>query len=232
MALKEILDFVFPQYCISCGRILRSNEAILCHRCAKLVKEIRQPCCKKCARSLAFKGMLCPECKNRKTYLSALWSYAHYIGIMKKLIHTFKYRKRKYVIKFLDERISDFTSLIKKEANIDLIVPVPLCKAHLKKRDFNQSFIVAKMLSSKMGVPAISCMERIKITVPQHELPRIERFDNVADAFIVSYGEIKGKNILLVDDIFTTGATINECARVLLDAGANKIYGFTLARGI
>ena len=117
---------------------------------------------------------------------------------------------------------------------VDYVVPVPLHKKRLRKREYNQSLILASSVSKHTGIGLLkNCLLRVKTSVPQSQLPRKERFKNVKNVFDVAKpAMVNGKILLLVDDIFTTGATINECSKVLLKAGAKEVRVLTLSRAI
>lgn len=117
--------------------------------------------------------------------------------------------------------------------NIDLIVPVPLHRSRKAERGYNQAELLAKYLSSKLGIPLNSRnLIRTKATKIQNKLSRHEREQNLKDAFIIRQSNVfKDKRILLVDDIFTTGATVNECSRILMECGVKEVYVITIATG-
>jgi ComF family protein len=115
---------------------------------------------------------------------------------------------------------------------LDVIIPVPLHPQRLREREYNQSLLLANRLSRQTGIPLLlACLLRIRPTVPQTSLSKKERLTNLRGAFSVSKpAYIQGKRILLVDDVFTTGTTLNECAKTLRRAGSGHVYGLTLAR--
>jgi len=130
------------------------------------------------------------------------------------------------------KRLIDFSGEIFASKSIDIIVPVPLYNSKLRERSFNQSEIIAKIFLSNYKLRLVNALEKIKWTEPQNRLNKYERQKNIKNTFAVRGGEdICGKKILLVDDVFTTGSTLNECARILMRAGAGLVYGFALARG-
>jgi len=144
------------------------------------------------------------------------------------LIRLFKYEGKVKLGRFLSDLIIDRCL----PPQFDIIVPVPLHSKRLKERGFNQSFLLAHQINKKLSLPVIADdLQRIKWTRPQVELDWRERASNVKGAFtLIDNEEIKGKEVLLIDDVYTTGSTVNECARVLKKAGAKKVYVATVAR--
>jgi ComF family protein len=215
MKNKEfLLDLIFPKFCLGC----KKEGSFLCEDCFSTL-EIS-------TSHQKFKG------KN----LADLYFPVNYENfLVKKLIQNFKYppliKELKKELAFLI--ISHFLLLDKKPDFSDFIlVPIPLSKKKLKRRGFNQAEEIAKELAEFLKIPLISdCLIKTKETKDQVELSEKERKENVKGAFFIKNKEkIVGKNVLLVDDVFTTGATIEEAARVLKEAGAKKIVGIVIAR--
>jgi ComF family protein len=215
MKIKEfILDLIFPKFCLGCKR----EGAFLCEDCFSTL-EIS-------TTHRKFNG------KN----LTDLYFPVNYENfLVKKLIQNFKYppliKELKKELAFLI--ISHFLLLDKKPDFSDFIlVPIPLNKKKLKRRGFNQAEEIAKELAIFLKIPLISdCLIKTKETKDQVELSEKERKENVKGAFFIKNKEkIAGKNVLLIDDVFTTGATIEEAARVLKEAEAKKIVGIVVAK--
>jgi ComF family protein len=227
-------DIFFPKQCFGCQK----GETHLCEDCKSSFVEIShyQYC-------LCKKPMLlidqCHNCKNKK--LDALYSAVSYKKILvKKLIHYFKYESFvKELSKPLSSLIIDHFYLLeqqpyflKNKINF-ILIPIPLHIKRLKWRGFNQAEELAKELSKFLDIPLIlNCLIKNKETLPQTELKSEKREKNIEGVFLIKNDqEIKGKKILLVDDIYTTGSTMEEAARVLKKAGAEKVIGLTIARG-
>jgi competence protein ComFC len=153
---------------------------------------------------------------------------------MKNLIHGFKYDSRLHLSEVLSDLFSAFLcdnhSLLD---GVDRVTFVPMAQKRLRKRGFNQSLVLAKGVAESYGIPMDDCMEKYRPTKNQNELSRDDRLVNLRGAFRVKdASDISGRTVLIIDDVMTTGATLNECARALLDAGASEVRGITLARGI
>ncbi len=149
---------------------------------------------------------------------------------LQSIIHALKYEKKFLIGKYLGRLLAEVRSDIISEWKIDYIIPVPLHRLKLSERGYNQSYYIAKGLGRELSVPVKSIfVKRIKYTQSQTMLSRIERQANLSDAFKAYGKKIKSKKILIVDDVITTGATTNECAKVLLEAGAAKVFAASAA---
>jgi len=230
--LSGLIDLIYPKVCEICDVKLGLDENILCKACLRKVILNTPPLCAKCARRLPFKKPLCFECKGRHSYLKQVWAWGIYDGTLKKCLHIFKHKKRKYIIEPFIGQIRSFAEQEGILKSIDMLVPVPLHPSNERDRTYNQAEIIAKILALRPGKPVVHALKKTKKTELQHFLSRRERKRNIENAFkAMDPGSLQGKSVLLVDDIFTTGATMNECARTLRQAGARYVYGFALARG-
>lgn len=231
--LREMMDLIYPPFCEICAVRLAQTEYHICNRCLGKIKVNSPPFCRYCSRHLSYERASCRECLHEKSYLKQVWSWGIYHDVLKKCIHLFKYKKRPYLINLFRKELVEFSEGVFPIKNIDIIIPVPLYSAKLKERSFNQSEVIAKIFSKHYRLGLEDALKKIKWTKPQNQLTKYERRKNIKNTFAVKDKKrICGKKVLLVDDIFTTGSTLNECARTLLKAGAEIVYGFTLARGL
>ena len=154
-----------------------------------------------------------------------------YDGIIRFLIHKMKYEKNKKIAYALAELVEDKLRLFLKKHHVNYIVPIPIHPKRLKERGFNQSELIAKVLSERLGVPMrTDLIGRTRYTIPQSKLKNIERVENVKDSFeILNEFEIMGKDIILIDDIYTTGSTIEECSKVLSEHNTRKVYFLSIS---
>jgi len=225
------LDLLFPKACLNCGE----PGEYLCQDCQALVEVLERQFCPVCSK-VSIDGV-CLDCRNR-TNLSGLYFAVSYKNpIVKKLIAQFKYEPFvKDLAGTLSSLIISHFQLLNKKLpfleNPHLIIPVPLHKKRLKWRGYNQAEELAKGLSAYYGMPVLKdFLFREKQTLSQQELKKEERKENIKGAFVCKNGEdIKGKKILLIDDVFTTGSTMEECARVLKEAGAEEVLAVAVAR--
>ncbi len=231
--IEAFKDLCFPPLCLSCGANLPSGPPLFCLSCRANVRLIRSPFCSCCGKPFPFSAggsHLCGFCLKSKWQFSEARSIFQYNGCVPKIVHSFKYSGSTVALKTFFALKKELPHL-DHFSDVDLIIPVPLHVKRLRKRGFNQALLLAKALlpecRSKIS-PYI--LERQRRTVPQTGLSGVERRRNLKNAFQVCQpAEVRGKRILLVDDIFTTGSTVNECAGTLRRAGAKEIMVLTLA---
>lgn len=240
--LKNLLNFLLPPTCHICKLPIKGyGNPYICRICWDKIKFIEYPVCPCCG--IPFKSnvtlikspdFLCGECREKKRHFTKAIAVGIYEGTLSEAIHILKYQKRQAMAKYLNVMITDV--LLQRLFDSDIIIPVPLHKKRLNERGFNQSLLIAHHLSNRLSIPlCMDGLQRTRCTRPQIELSRDERLKNVRGAFAVLAGlkpthRIKGMKIILVDDVYTTGATVNECAKVLKKAGASEVVVFTIAR--
>ncbi len=216
--------------CLMCGG---SNSRLLCKNCASTIEFIQERKCFKCGKGLLddYDENICPDCKESNFTFHSAYSSFYYKGTGKELIHKFKYEGKKEIAEILAGYLIDIVR--KENLKADIIVPVPIHKNKLEIRGFNQAYIMSQYLSKYMNLPVWSGLIRVKDTKGQYNLDKFARKLNVNNAFSADllYNVIN-KRILLVDDVFTTGNTAEECSKVLKESGAAEIYVVTVASGI
>jgi ComF family protein len=236
--LNGLLDIVYPKACVVCKNKLKdisSIDNIICRECWGKIKRNTPPFCWCCGRHLEpsnFTKHLCPECLKKKLHFDRAFSPCVYEGVIKELIHEFKYQGKDYLGSLLSKLMVEFI----KEYNVpvdylDFIVCVPLHTTRLREREFNQAEILSNHIALEFKKNTLNdALRRSRYTKTQTELEENERLLNVKDSFSVTKKElIKAKNILLIDDVLTTGATSSEAAYALKNAGANIVFVLTLA---
>ncbi|MFV0504413.1 MAG: ComF family protein [Lachnospirales bacterium] len=230
-----ILDIIYPPICFVCdSKIpLRHEERDICNVC----KNILQPkekdfSCKICNRET--KGSdYCNICKKKirhgiKFYFTKNYYLFEYMDLGQNVVQRFKYKGQLYLSK-------SFSRLFKEWyrgefSEVDVIIPVPMYKDKEKKRGYNQSDFIAKMVSDILNIEYKKILIRVKNTIPQSKLSVESRYKNLNNVFELNRNfDIMNKNILLVDDIYTSGSTVNNCAKVLMKNGARSVVTFTLA---
>lgn len=236
--IKEaVISFVYPVYCDSCKKVLPpSAKPGVCDACLRQVKRHPEPYCAICGRTVSgARDRLCHECRAEKPAFTAARSACLYEGVMKELIHRFKYKNRRSLAGLFAGYMLD---LLKRDTlfsgGIETVAFVPLHRRRLRERDFNQSEALAKRIAGGLGLPVADCIEKIRRTASQNELSRRERLVNLKGSFRTRDSRSEGvrdRVVLLVDDVMTTGATLDECGRTLLAAGAREVRCLTAARG-
>jgi ComF family protein len=218
------LDLVYPPQCGGCG----APGARWCSRCQQCVKPFIAPICEKCGQR-AETGSLCSNCRNFPPDYIALRSYAVYSGELRKAIHRLKYEGDMALGEILARPMIQILNATKW--SIDLITPVPIGSTRRRERGYNQAALLAWPIALSCGLPyRPHSLERGRETRSQVGLSADERRTNVSGAFTSSASIVKGKNILVIDDVTTSGATIEACTEALLANGAEKVFGLTLAR--
>ena len=235
---RKLLNLILPPRCIKCGKILSEKNG-LCPECFNSINFISSPYCYKCGRpfeketDLTFASkQYCGACLQKKKFLFDIQRSAFtYDDASKNLILDLKFRDKTFSAETLADILYQCGTDIWKE-NPDLLIPVPIHRMRLMQRRFNQSALLVKHLSIKSKIIAdYSSLERSINTIPQVKLTGLARRTNLKNAFKIKHLQnIKGKKIVLIDDVETTGSTLNECAKVLRKAGAKAVYSITLAR--
>jgi ComF family protein len=231
-------DFVFPSVCRICrarlsqtlsvaeGENQSENYGLICSACEKTSSRLAAPLCSACRQILPAGAGFCPSCAKPESV--TLFAFGLFDPFNRELLHRLKYYGDRPAGDFLGNRLGKLVFSLEKEPKWDAIVPVPLHWTRKWSRGFNQSLILAKAVSKTLGVPVLSALRRTKRTQDQTKLSRSARLANVRGAFRV-VSDVKGKKLLLLDDVSTTGATLEECRRVLADGGAEEISAAVVA---
>ena len=231
---KGLLSLCFPSCCGVCDE-RTADGCFLCERCAEDVERICEPRCERC--SFPFRGAItekftCANCEQRELHFECAVACFVSDGPVRTFIHGFKYSGQFYYRKTLSAWLAETLDDARIAAHpFDALVPVPLHHVRYRERDFNQAEVLAKGIAEKAGKPVWNALRRVRNTPTQTRLDREERAENLRGAFVVRRPEqIKGRDLLLVDDVFTTGSTVEECSRILRKAGAASVRVITVAR--
>jgi len=189
------------------------------------------PICPKCGRPQSS-AILCPSCVGWQAEIDGIRSPFRFDGAIRQAIHQLKYRNLRAVAGLFAQLLNDY--LISNPVPGEVLVPVPLHRKRLKERGYNQSSLLAQELVKLTNLPLIdNCLVRERHALPQARTATVEeRRSNVANAFSCRDGRLKGRQVLLIDDVATSGATLDACARALKEAGAASVWGLVLAREI
>ena len=234
--LSKLLNLIFPLRCLGCDDVLGKEWGYLfCDKCYADCDFFRNTKrCRICSAPVEFEDNLCAYCRTHERYFIRNISCARYHGAIKNAIKRYKFDKRPDLYRGLGEILTDEISDYNL-TGIDIIIAVPLHKRRLKVRGFNQSELLAKYVSKELNISYVKgALAKVKDSPPQSTMKTpSERRKNVAGAFAVVDKEvICGKNILLIDDVFTTGATLSEISRILIKSGAKTVYTATIAMAI
>ena len=226
--LKGIaLDLLFPQWCIGCGK----EGGLICSSCHSSLSRIMPPLCPRCGRPQPS-GILCPGCVSWQAEIDGIRSPFRFDGVIRQAIHQLKYRNLRALATPLAQLLKDY--LTNNPIPGEVLVPVPLHRKRLRERGYNQSSLLVMELGKVTNLPVEKdCLVRLRQAPPQARTPTVEeRQSNVADAFACRDQRLRDKQVLLIDDVATSGATLDTCATVLKAAGATSVWGLVLAREI
>jgi ComF family protein len=236
--LSNLLNIAFPRVCLVCHKPLKDNsiDNLLCADCWAKIEKNRPPLCTLCGRKIRETGItkkFCPDCsKGRNFSFERAFSPCVYEGVMRELIHKFKYQGRDYLGVPLARLLIEFIEQYRINLEpFDLLMPIPLHKIRLKEREFNQAEVLACRVANQFSLALSSSnLWRKHYRKAQMELEGNQRWENIKGCFALrNPQEVRGKNILLVDDVLTTGATCSEAASALKAAGAVRVWVLTLA---
>ena len=214
---------IYPNKCLFCGKIISENET-LCKTCLETIKLVGKNTCKYCGRDLEY----C-RCKIGDFAFDGNASCFYYIGTTRILVHRFKFRKRPQLGKILSESMIKTIGDKYKGFTFDRVMFVPATKMNRMVRGYDQAEILADNISALLGIPLCSDLKSKFRLLPQKSVGYKNRRKNVKGKFYIENSDLKGKRILLVDDVMTSGSTLSECAKILKKAGAKEVYCITFA---
>lgn len=236
--VESFLELLYPEKntCFICNIYDESiNDKYICADCEKKLKRINPPVCNKCSKPIDYDSSdcLCPDCNVYDKSFEMSKSLYSYEGIIKDCIYSFKYYNKPYFYKFFGSLVLNFM-IANDYTNFDYITSVPLHKSKMRTRGYNQSELIAKYIADELFIPYVNALKRTKKTTKQSQQSKEDRRKNLKGAFTVKSPQknekIKNSNVLLVDDVYTTGSTADECSKALLNFGVTKVYVITIAR--
>jgi len=221
------LDLLFPQWCVGCGK----EGEFICSACHRALPRIMPPLCPRCGKPQPS-GILCSGCVSWQAEIDGIRSPFRFDGVMRQAIHQLKYRNLRALAQPLAGLMQDYLGNYPLPGEV--MVPVPLHQKRLRERGYNQSCLLAKELGKLINLPVVDdCLIRQRQAPPQARAATVEeRRNNVADAFSCCDRRLQGKQVLLIDDVSTSGATLDACAIALKANGATSVWGLVLAREI
>ena len=217
-----LANLFYPQRCVGCER--RASD-VLCRACFEALPFVGHPFCRRCGAPTAFEVYGCGECRDKDFGFDGARAPLRYEGVGKELVHALKYKR---YIRVVEKVMVPLMVDLLDGGRFDGVVPAPLHRVRLAKRGFNQAELMARGVAEKINALVLDKLKVVRRTRDQVELSAEARRANVAGAY-ASRGPVAGR-ILLVDDVFTTGATLSECAGVLRKAGAKEVHALTLCR--
>jgi len=226
-----VLQLLFPLRCPACDKIVKPMGEKICTECLGRLKLLTPPWCMKCGKKLTGPGEFCADCARKEHSYErgrALYEY----GAASLSIYRFKYGGRREYASFYGEEAARYLGSFVREVRPDGLIPIPLHRKRMAARGYNQAELFARALGEGLGVPVYTeILTRKKNTAPlKYENPQ-ERQNNLKKAFNIEQNDVKLKRIVLIDDIYTTGSTMDEAARTLKAAGVEQVYFIALACG-
>lgn len=235
--LENLIHIVFPPRCPFCDKVLFSSvlvpQDLACSSCRSKLEYIQEPVCKKCGKPLTDQRQeYCYDCKRHHCHFQqgkALWVYQ---GEVKHSIYRFKYQGRQEYARYYGRELAQKYGDWIRRHSIDALVPIPLSRKRYRQRGFNQAKLIADEVSRQTKVPVYgNLLLRVHDTRAQKELNDQERKNNLKKAFKTRANKVQLDHILLIDDIYTTGSTMNEAAGELKQSGASEVYCLSLSIG-
>ncbi len=239
------MELLYPPSCVLCGKVLPTDSGKVdngetlydfekvCETCKGKIKIMEEPTCMKCGKMVESPLVeYCHDCENSEFTFLRNRSVFPYTGTIRKAMHDFKYAHRKENALFFGQAINNYLGEWMKSLQVDAVIPVPLHKKRKRRRGYNQALLLAEIVGRYLDVPVdANILTRYGNTKPQKELGRKERKINLEKAFKISQNELQYYRVLLIDDIYTTGATLEGAAGVLKAAGVEEIYCVTACVG-
>lgn len=230
-----IIDLIFPRRCPVCQDIVTSGDGsgLICPDCRKRLPYVKHPCCMKCGKEIGEEDVeYCSDCIRIPKHFIKGFPIFNYTEPIQKGIMAFKYYNRREYAEFYGEEMWNRYAESYKQIRPDGILPVPLHWRKKRSRGYNQAEVLAIRLGQRLQVPVYTkLLVRQIYTTPQKELNDKERLNNLKKAFLFRENDVKLNRILLVDDIYTTGATIEACTQALLQAGVEQVYYTSICIG-
>lgn len=228
--LKKILDIFYPRRCPVCQKILEDQRRMICPKCEKELRPIGHPRCYKCGKPVE-KGEYCRDCQKRTHIFEQGRGIFIYDSRMRRSVTRYKYYGCREYGDFFAKAMYRYAQSELREWAPDLIVPVPIHRSKERKRGFNQAAWLAEKLGRYTGIPVdVDLVRKVMKTKSQKKLNALQRRKNLERAFCVT-GSVRGLNVLVVDDVYTTGSTIDAMAGCLKKKGAKNVYFLTACIG-
>ena len=223
---EAILNILYPRRCPVCGGIVKPTGKLICPACFRELSFVKSPTCKKCGKEIEDETMeFCEDCMNHRHVYEYGAALLNYNDAAKNSMVQIKYHNKREYLDFYGAVLAVRHERTIRKMNVDVIIPVPIHPSRRRKRGFNQAEVLAKIMGERLGIPVrTDLLKRTKKTLPQKELSAGERLKNLSGAFQAEEVPKEIRRVLLVDDIYTTGSTIEACTRALKASGVQTIY--------
>ena len=230
--LEMVGTLLYPSRCPVCDKVVPLWDDGICSGCLKTVRYVKPPRCLKCGKSIEKESEeYCGDCQERRHLFKQGRALFYYKDVAR-AIYRFKYSGRQEYAKVFGKEMAYYLGEYIKEIQPDAIIPVPLYRRKERKRGYNQSVLLARVLGEELHIPVYErILIRSRDTKPLKFLNPEERLNNLKKAFILAENGVKLKRVIIIDDIYTTGSTIDAIAELLIERGIEEVYFVTLAIG-
>lgn len=230
---ERLIDALYPPVCPVCMKVIWERNARICTKCREKLVVIEEPLCKRCGKPVDDdRAEYCSDCNRHEHYFDAGRGVFLYKGDIKKSIYNFKYNNKREFVKFFGDEIIENLGRWIADISPDVLIPVPLYPKKERMRGYNQAELIARYLGEKLNIPVEPYLiERRINTLPQKELSADSRKKNMKKAFNIAENIVKLNIAMVVDDIYTTGATADAVSRLLKEAGVREVYVLTICAG-
>ncbi len=220
------LNMLYPRRCPICSDIAMPKGELVCPECMDNIPYVKEPRCYRCGKELRDERTeYCFDCSKHTMYYEKGVSLFRYNHVMRRAMDGFKYKNRQEYADFFTAELIRVYGDVMQSWGADAIIPIPIHKSRRKVRGYNQAELLAEPISEFLKVPMeAKLIVRTRKTKPQNKLNDKERQKNIEGAFKIAENVVQLKKVILVDDIYTTGSTINACARLLREAGVKQVY--------
>lgn len=230
-AADRLLNLLYPRCCPLCHEILRDQRALVCPDCGKNLKPVAEPRCMRCGKPVGAEEEFCPECRGGRHEFTQGRGVFLYDEVFRRAIVKYKYGGRRQYGEFFARAMCLYGEKDILRWQPDVVVPVPLHPKKQRARGFNQAAILGELIGEYFGIPFSSeLLKKVRSTKSQKKMSAGERRRNLKGAFAVT-APLFGRTVLIIDDVYTTGSTVDEAARALKRAGAGKVYFLALCTG-
>lgn len=230
---EAVVSLFFPRHCPVCEQIVLPRGQMICPQCVKKLEPVRQPFCLKCGKELESDLMeFCYDCSRHPRTFERNFALLNYNEAASNSMVSVKYRNRREYLDFYGRALCRKFGSMLVRIRPDILVPIPVHPSRMRVRGFNQAQVLAEIIGEILKIPVYEeVLKRSKKTMPQKELDPRERLRNLEQAFEPGKIPAGVRTVLVVDDIYTTGSTMEACARVLKRMGVEKVYGITICVG-
>jgi ComF family protein len=234
---STLFQFLLPPQCPCCEKFSEEGKPGFCSNCLSQIRWIEPPFCSICGIPFISREVEthpCGACVTHRKYFTIARALGAFEGSLQEAIHRWKYEGKTYLTPFFADWMAEGLNRHWEPGSLDLLIPVPLHTRRLRERGFNQALLLVRELSRRTGIPyRKTILQKKKPTIPQVNLSGVERGRALRGTFhVIGKEELSGLSVLLIDDVYTTGATVNECSKVLLRGGAKRVDVLTLAHAL